>query len=266
MGRCSEEMIGGVVEDVAHGIFGAAHDALHAVDRAEVVAAVDALAAACADQDVLGVVGHADHFVGHDLADGEDEIESAARDEPIDLRGPRIVELAFGLFADELGRDFAEGFDVGAPVVDAEEIVRHGAEHARELVRAHGRMRAQRGQNRLEPVAVVLPRIAVSSPARECSRRLIGRNGETRWRVAELGQASNSRDLQLRGREIGIGASLGAIEAHAADSTFFSPGASRTHDEQREQINAGGDDEEDRVDRASAENVAGKGGEQRAAD
>ena len=56
----------------------AAHDALHAVDRAQVVAAVDAFAAAGADEDVLGEVGHADDFVGHDLADGEDEIESAA--------------------------------------------------------------------------------------------------------------------------------------------------------------------------------------------
>ena len=60
------------------GLIGAAHDALHAVDGAQVVAAVDAFAAAGADQNVLGVVGHADDFVGHDLADGENEIESAA--------------------------------------------------------------------------------------------------------------------------------------------------------------------------------------------
>ena len=72
-------MIGGVVEHGADGIFGAAHDALHAVDGAEIVAAVDALAAAGADQDVLVVVGHADHFMRHDLADGENEIEAAVR-------------------------------------------------------------------------------------------------------------------------------------------------------------------------------------------
>ena len=75
------------------GLIGAAHDALHAVDGAQIVAAVDAFAAACADQNVLGVVGHADDFMGHDLADGENEIESALRNEPVHLRGPRVISL-----------------------------------------------------------------------------------------------------------------------------------------------------------------------------
>ena len=77
MGRSVQEMIGGVVEHVAHGIVGAAHDALHAVDGAQIVAAVDAFAAAGADENVLVVVGHADDFMRHDLADGENEIEAA---------------------------------------------------------------------------------------------------------------------------------------------------------------------------------------------
>ena len=132
----AQEVVGGVVEHVAHGIHGAAHDALHAVDRAQVMAAVDALAASRAHQDVLVVVGHADHFVGHDLADGEDQVEAALRDEPVDLRRPRIIQLAFRLLADELGRNLAQRLDVGAPVMDAEEILRHVAEHVRDLVRA----------------------------------------------------------------------------------------------------------------------------------
>ncbi len=37
--------------------------------------------------------------------------------------GHGVIELAFGLLVDELRGDFAEGFDVGAPVVDLEEIV-----------------------------------------------------------------------------------------------------------------------------------------------
>ena len=78
--QVAEEVVGGVVEDVADWIVGSAHDALHAVDGAEIMAAVDAFAAAGPDQDVLVVVGHADDFVGHDLADGEDQIEAALRD------------------------------------------------------------------------------------------------------------------------------------------------------------------------------------------
>jgi hypothetical protein len=102
-----EEVIGGVVEHVAHGIDGAAHDPLHPVDSAQIVAAIDAVAASRAHQNVLVVVGHADHFMGHDLADGENQIEAAPRDELVDLRRPRITQLAFRLLADKLGGNLA---------------------------------------------------------------------------------------------------------------------------------------------------------------
>ena len=229
MGRWLQKVIGGVVEHVAHGIVGAAHDALHAVDRAQIVAAIDALAAARADQNVLVVVGHADHFMGHDLADGKNQIEAALRDQPVDLRRPGIIQLAFRLLANELGGNLAQGLDVGAPVMNAEEILRHIAEHVRDLVRAHGGVRAQRGQNGLEPVAVVLPRIArqlagagvlaASDRAARQARCL---------RCAELGQALRKQIVQLPRSQIGIGASYCAVKTHATDSTFFSPGASRT--------------------------------------
>src|ERR1035438_5978829 len=97
-GQVAQKMVGRVVEHVAHGIDGAAHDSLHAVDGAQVVAAVDAFAATGADEDVLCEVGHADDFMGHDLADGENEIESAAGDELVDLCGPCVGQLAFRLF------------------------------------------------------------------------------------------------------------------------------------------------------------------------
>ena len=78
-GDVFKKLVGSVVQDLAHRIAGASHDALHAVDRAEIVAAVDALASAGSDQDVLVVVGHADHFMRHDLSDGEHEIEATTR-------------------------------------------------------------------------------------------------------------------------------------------------------------------------------------------
>jgi len=56
----------------------------------------------------------------HNLADRENEIESAVGDELVDLRGPCVVELAFRLFADELRWHFAQCLDVGAPVVNLE--------------------------------------------------------------------------------------------------------------------------------------------------
>src|SRR5215472_11007907 len=87
-GEMAEEALSGVVEHGADGVLRGAHDALHAVDRAEVVAAVDAFAAAGADEDVLVVVGHADDFVRDDLADGEYEIPLTVDDVLVDLGGP----------------------------------------------------------------------------------------------------------------------------------------------------------------------------------
>ena len=82
------------------------------------MAAIDAVAATRAYQNILVVARHADDFMGHDLAYGEDQIEAASRDELVDLRRPRITQLAFRLFADELGRNLAKRLDIGAPVMN----------------------------------------------------------------------------------------------------------------------------------------------------
>src|ERR1700722_4038223 len=132
-GQMSQETIGGVIQNVAHGVLGAAHDALHPINSAQVMAAVYALPATRAHENILVVIGHAYHFMGHDLADGDNEIEAAACNEPVHLRRPGIAQLAFGLLKDELGRDFAQGLDVCTPVMHAEKLCGHGAKHSREL-------------------------------------------------------------------------------------------------------------------------------------
>src|SRR6476646_4025499 len=125
-----EEVIGGVIQHIAHWIDCAAHDAFHAINGAQIMTAVDALAASGANEDVLVVVRHPDDFMGHNLPDGKDQIKAAASNQTIYLRGPRIIQLAFRLFADEFSRDFAEGLDIGPPVMYSEKIVRGIAEHA----------------------------------------------------------------------------------------------------------------------------------------
>src|SRR5579863_8771300 len=116
-GQVSQETIGCVSEDVAHGVVCAAHDALHPVNRTQVMAPVYALAASRAHENILRVVGHAYHFMGHDLADRENKIEVAMDNEPVHLCRPRVVQLAFRLLADELGRDLAQSLDVRTPVM-----------------------------------------------------------------------------------------------------------------------------------------------------
>ena len=59
-----EEPLHGVVEDPPHGGMVFAHHPFHAVHRADHVRFVDHIRAAHAHEQVLGVVGHADHLVG----------------------------------------------------------------------------------------------------------------------------------------------------------------------------------------------------------
>src|ERR1700734_1399150 len=97
-----------IIQNITHGVLGATHDALHPIDRSQVMAAVYAVAASRAAQNILVVIGHADDLVRHDLADRENEIEAAMRNEPVHLCRPRIVQLAIRLLADELRRNLPE--------------------------------------------------------------------------------------------------------------------------------------------------------------
>ncbi len=119
-------------------------------------------------------------------------------DEPVNLRRPRITQLAFRLLADKLGRNLAESLDIGPPVMDSKKIKRHIAIHRFNLFGLHGGVGSQRGQNRFEPVAIVLPgHSCVSSPARECCAGLIGRHGKHLVARAKLGQALHEQFVQL---------------------------------------------------------------------
>ncbi len=132
------EVFACVVQDATDRRVGAPHHALHAVDRAQEVTAVDADRAAGADEDVLVVVGHTDDFVGNDLAYREDEVVTAVAQELIYLCWPGVVEFALADLVHELAGDFAQGDDVVAPVVRAKEGAWSCAEHGGDLFVGHG--------------------------------------------------------------------------------------------------------------------------------
>src|SRR5258708_33495642 len=221
-----QKTIGGVIENIAHGILRTAHDALHPINRAQVMAAVYALPASGAHENVLVVVRHADDFMGHDLTDRENQIETALRNQPIHLGRPRIVQLAFRLLMDELRRHLAERLNVGSPVMHSEKLYRHGAKHARDLLGLHGSMRAKSRQNRLQPVAIILPRVARQVARAGMYTAFIGRYNEHAISLPQLRQTAYKQIPQLR-KQIAFDTAGGAVETHAANSTFFSPGASR---------------------------------------
>src|SRR5579864_4302302 len=90
-GALAQEVIRSVVEDEAHGVFCTAHDALHTINRSEIVTTVDAVTSASADQNVFVVVRHPDHFVWHHLPQREHKIEAAVCNQTIHLRRPWVI-------------------------------------------------------------------------------------------------------------------------------------------------------------------------------
>src|SRR5215813_1775370 len=149
-----------VIQHAAHRRIRTAHDAFHPVNRTKIMTAINALRAASAHQHVLVVIRHADDFMGHDLADGKNQIEPATHNESVDLSWPFVVELSFGLFVEELLWNDADGFHIFTPFVYAEKGSGNLAEHGRKLHWRHGAVRSDGGQNCLQRWAIILPRMA----------------------------------------------------------------------------------------------------------
>src|SRR5690242_1889494 len=62
-----DEVARGIVQDAPDWIIRASHDPLHAVNSAQKMAPIDAVLSSGSDQNVLVVVRHPDHFMGHYL-------------------------------------------------------------------------------------------------------------------------------------------------------------------------------------------------------
>ena len=136
-----------VVQHAAKGSVGPAHHPLHAVGGADEMTFIDAPHAACADEEVLVVVGHAHHFVRHDLPDGEHQVVAALPNEPIELGGPGAVPDPLGHAANVRSRHLADGHHVVPPVVLAEKTRRQTRKHPRDLPVGHRAMGAQGGHH-----------------------------------------------------------------------------------------------------------------------
>ena len=132
------------VDDLAHGRGDPAHDRLHVAERTELVTAMNGRRTPEPDDDVLGVVGKADDFVRHDLADRHDRvvpIEEVLRD----LDRDRFGESPRARRADLVGRQLADIDETVSPVMH--EICRVGnalAEHHGALFAVHGGVGAER--------------------------------------------------------------------------------------------------------------------------
>ncbi len=229
-----------VVEDGPHGGLGAAHDALHPVGRAQEVRAVDGLPAADADQDVLDLVGHADHFVRHHLAEREDG-RVAALDKPaVDLDGNLVVrharaQHAAGDLVDVVGGHDAELHEIIAPAVLAEALQRdHVPEHAPQLVPLHGEVGAE-GRHHIaaRPRADLLVEHAGQCAGVAVDAGAVGGQGQRAGDVARVrDRRADGLALDVLG-DGAVGAACGEDHGHGLPACFHSPGAEMASPEGR---------------------------------
>ena len=185
----------GIFQHVAHRALGPAHYALHPVGRTDEMALVDAGAAAHAHEYVLGVVGHADHLVGHDLPDGEDQVEGRVEQEFVDLGRPADSSPSLRRPRGHRKPGPPHRHHVVAPVVDAELSVGHVAEHRPDLLRAHRGMGAEGRHHVGEGVAEVVIDHLGDGPGEGVQAGEIRRNGKTRF----LGPSRRTRPGGSRG-------------------------------------------------------------------
>jgi hypothetical protein len=81
--------------------------------------------------------------------------------------------------------------------MDVEEVLRHIAEHARQLVRAHSGVGTESREHGLEAVAVILPRVVGELACAGVFSALIGWDGENVMARAEFAERVREQELQL---------------------------------------------------------------------
>ena len=192
-------MIRSIIQHRAHRVLRAPHDALHPVNRAQVMAEINALATARADKNVLVVIRHPDHFMRHHLPDREDQIKPALRNQPIRLCRPWHVQLPLRQLTDELRRNLPQRLHIRAPVMNPEQLMRHARIHVVHLRRRHRCMRPDRRQYRLSRSPRSSLAAHVSAPACECSRVMSGGTARTRSRRLSFSRLSASNSFNCPG-------------------------------------------------------------------
>src|SRR5216684_6913046 len=213
-GQVLDELLRSIIQDSPDGIVRPSHNPFHSVYRPEEMAPVDAVRSAGAYKNILVVIRHPDHFMRNNLSDGEDQIESAFNQHPVDLHRPGVVQLAFRLLAHILGGHFSQRDDILSPVVRVEQIERYAAEHFGDLAPRHGSMRAERRQYRSEPLSVKFIGASGQVAGPRVQPAHVGRDRQDTIAPAERSQSLKQAFLQVNDGEIRLLASCLKKKAH----------------------------------------------------
>ena len=93
------------------------------------VGGADQVLAAQADEVVLVVVGEAEHFVRHDVADVDDQVPRLFHQHAIEHNRDRPIGRAAGGFVDDPAGNLADVHAAAAPIVGMDPLVGNRAEH-----------------------------------------------------------------------------------------------------------------------------------------
>ena len=119
------EVLLGIIIQHPGGAVPHAQSLLHTADRGEHVALVDHGTAAQTHKQVLGVVGHAHHLVGHHLAHGQNQVEAAVHQQVVDFHlDIRHVQSLADLGHHLLGH-LAQHSGIALPVVHQDILIGH---------------------------------------------------------------------------------------------------------------------------------------------
>ena len=101
----------------------------------------------------------------------------------------------------------------------AEKLCWNGAKHSCELLPIHCSMRAEGRQDRLEPVAEILPGVAGQVVGARMHAALIRWHNENPVAFSKLRKTLHEQIVQLLLRQIAFSTARGAIQTHAMIST-----------------------------------------------
>src|SRR6185437_9901431 len=123
VGQVAQHRLFGVVEAGAQRRDQAAQVVLNAINSGGDVGGADRLLAPQADEVVLVVVGEAQHLVGYDVADVDDQVPGLVHEGGVEIDGDLPIGHAAGGFAHHRGGNRSHPAHAVAPIVGQDDVV-----------------------------------------------------------------------------------------------------------------------------------------------
>src|SRR3990172_2504704 len=132
------EMFRSIVQQLPHRVICPPHQPFQSINSAQEMAFIYPLFTTRAYKKVFVVIGHADHFMGDNLSDGQYQIVSSLVNQFVQLGWPVIGKCIVRDLSHKFSGYPANGHNIIAPVVHPEYIPGYPREHDANLLLCHG--------------------------------------------------------------------------------------------------------------------------------